>query len=461
MKQDKTHYYYAIKWGTFFSFLLIGIIFFAFFLHQLQIYNIKIDGRINKAYERLNSSTYIVQQKLDHTYNNIQFIYLNMREEKTERKIEEILEKSVDKVQVNLVSQKNISILEERSVNNIVFIDGSNPEIEDKWRLLIPLTDEKKNSRKIAVLTFNSQDFFGFLDSRHAVGESTVVLYNSKNEILYANHPINVEDKVYSKIFTHSKKLTGDKYRFGDGKKEEFIAINAISLGKFSNKLYIATYYPTSSGSSLISSILFTKSIHSVIYLLLILSFLSVLIITILYRKRKDTTTLKTYAEIDCLTKVYNRRKGFEIIKEQMNHPQITTISFCFVDIDYLKLINDELGHRFGDDLLKRMTDTVKATIRENDYIIRVGGDEFIIVFPSTTKEMAEVIWGSIEEELSQINESGECAYYMSASHGVSQYTKGNQTTLEKIIQIADDRMYEEKALKRTHEECVLNDSIQ
>ncbi|MBN7575342.1 hypothetical protein C1H57_09175 [Clostridium sp. 2-1] len=67
-------------------------------------------------------------------------------------------------------------------------------------------------------------------------------------------------------------------------------------------------------------------------------------------------------------------------------------IVLCFVDVDRLKIANDTFGHEEGDNLLINVTNILKESIRKTDFIIRLGGDEFLIVFPNITmKEVNNV----------------------------------------------------------------------
>ena len=83
---------------------------------------------------------------------------------------------------------------------------------------------------------------------------------------------------------------------------------------------------------------------------------------------------------IDKLTGVRNRKYLDEI--QNMFIKNNTTYTVIYIDLNNFKFVNDTYGHNIGDELLIIFTDRVKSTIRDTDYIIRMGGDEFVIILP-------------------------------------------------------------------------------
>ncbi len=99
-------------------------------------------------------------------------------------------------------------------------------------------------------------------------------------------------------------------------------------------------------------------------------------------------------ANIDGLIGIFNRRKGTEIIKDEMDYAikKGKNISLIMYDLDNFKIINDSLGHNVGDTVLKKVVDLVESEIRIGDVHIRWGGEEFIILCPDTDIERATII---------------------------------------------------------------------
>jgi len=95
-----------------------------------------------------------------------------------------------------------------------------------------------------------------------------------------------------------------------------------------------------------------------------------------MYNAYKNSIShLNFKASHDELTGVYNRA-GYEIIKNSID---ITTTAMMIIDADRFKRINDTYGHEVGDKVLKRVANTLKSSFRSDDYICRIGGDEFLI----------------------------------------------------------------------------------
>lgn len=104
------------------------------------------------------------------------------------------------------------------------------------------------------------------------------------------------------------------------------------------------------------------------------------------------TEQLEILATIDDLTQVYNRRKFFELaqyeVERNARHQHPLTI--IMMDIDHFKNINDTHGHQVGDKTLQALSQTIKALVRSTDVFGRIGGEEFALVLPETTKQAAK-----------------------------------------------------------------------
>jgi diguanylate cyclase (GGDEF)-like protein len=97
-------------------------------------------------------------------------------------------------------------------------------------------------------------------------------------------------------------------------------------------------------------------------------------------------------ASIDDLTGAYNRRRFFELCDAEVRrarrygHP----MSVLLLDVDHFKSVNDSLGHAVGDVVLKSVTGKCRESIRQNDVLARIGGDEFAILLPETGIDAGE-----------------------------------------------------------------------
>ncbi len=156
---------------------------------------------------------------------------------------------------------------------------------------------------------------------------------------------------------------------------------------------------------------------------------------------------LKKLAHIDILTSCYNRRYGLDLLHRQMkiSFRYQSPLLLAFLDIDNFKAINDTYGHNEGDWVLKELATIFRSSLREIDIICRMGGDEFLLVFPGSSLKEAPIIKGRLDDKLFQKNQSIEKKYLITYSIGFSEYRPENPISIDELISIADQRMYEDK----------------
>lgn len=113
--------------------------------------------------------------------------------------------------------------------------------------------------------------------------------------------------------------------------------------------------------------------------------------VTELYQLKEE---FKKQANTDALTGLYNRRYFFkhaakEFSRAKRHDLDMTVIS---IDIDYFKEINDKYGHPIGDNVLIEMSKNILQSLRQEDLLARIGGEEFSIILPNTTSEKAQQV---------------------------------------------------------------------
>ena len=121
-----------------------------------------------------------------------------------------------------------------------------------------------------------------------------------------------------------------------------------------------------------------------------------------------------------------------------------TSATLCYCDLDHLKYVNDNYGHDKGDTYICDFVEILKSNIREDDIIARLGGDEFCILFKNGSID-------SINSKMKLINEefSKQAVEYPQSFSFGTVYIDGNKkTSLLKILQTADQRMYAQKRKK-------------
>jgi diguanylate cyclase len=160
---------------------------------------------------------------------------------------------------------------------------------------------------------------------------------------------------------------------------------------------------------------------------------------------------LELLANTDGLTKLLNRRTVFSKLEEEVSRAcrYQTALSIGLMDIDHFKRINDSYGHLVGDKVLVEVAATIKQEIRTIDYAGRYGGEEFLVVFPNTAVEDAQVAVERIRERISQLTFGNELKITLSG--GLKAY---QGETVEEFVNLADRRLYQAKASGRNRIEA-------
>lgn len=165
-----------------------------------------------------------------------------------------------------------------------------------------------------------------------------------------------------------------------------------------------------------------------------------------------ENKKLNCLASIDAMTGVLNRKSGLEMLEREFKLSNINdkNLVICFVDVDGLKIINDTFGHEEGDKLLISVAQILKESIRKTDFVIRMGGDEFLVVFPETAMKEANKAWGRILKLVEEINKDNE-KYNLSLSYGFYESSKEleKNLTINELIKRADIEMYKVKRERR------------
>ncbi len=146
----------------------------------------------------------------------------------------------------------------------------------------------------------------------------------------------------------------------------------------------------------------------------------------------------------DTLTGLHNRR-CFEDNRAKIDNPDNLPLSVIFADINGLKMTNDIFGHTAGDELIKKSSEILQQVCRQNDLVARVGGDEFIILLPNTTKENADKILAGIKSGFADARvEAIKCSIAL----GLDTKLIPDQL-LDEIIANAENAMYKDKTMNR------------
>lgn len=161
---------------------------------------------------------------------------------------------------------------------------------------------------------------------------------------------------------------------------------------------------------------------------------------------------LEQLAYFDALTKLPNRRMFINNIKQSIAFSQRDNLyrAIIFIDLDKFKPVNDKHGHELGDTVLIEVANRLTQSVREIDTVCRLAGDEFVVLIErlATEKEQAETqavdISEKIRRSLKQPYRFDDLSLDCSASLGLLLF-RGNQSTYEKLLRLADEGMYQAK----------------
>lgn len=158
---------------------------------------------------------------------------------------------------------------------------------------------------------------------------------------------------------------------------------------------------------------------------------------------------LRSLSEYDQLTGCFNRRgfleKGMSLIKENAGKEAC----IAYADLDHLKEINDKYGHSEGDFAIESIANNMKAALPDSAILARLGGDEFVAVFVIDSTMSAEDMVRNISNTSVIFNSMSAKPYYVECSVGYTTFTCSEETSLEEVMGLADERLYEAKARRR------------
>ncbi|MBO7452852.1 MAG: GGDEF domain-containing protein [Clostridiales bacterium] len=168
-----------------------------------------------------------------------------------------------------------------------------------------------------------------------------------------------------------------------------------------------------------------------------------------LYEKLFGISDVISLYSKDPMTGMFNRR-GFEKnISEKFDKEgkPIHNLMIVSLDMDELKLINDNYGHLAGDKAIKDLADCISAALKSNEFAARMGGDEFTAIIDTTDTKRTGQFIRAVRDNLKEKNQSGENPFELSTSIGTCEITEWS--LLMDSLNKADRAMYLEKRSKR------------
>lgn len=164
-----------------------------------------------------------------------------------------------------------------------------------------------------------------------------------------------------------------------------------------------------------------------------------------------ESRQMAAAARFDELTGFLDRRFGKEELSQALakakreNQP----VTLALYDVNVLKEINDTYGHREGDELLRVIAEEAQKKLAPGDVAFRLGGDEFVLAFYGKTEHNVFELMKDLAVNLGRRRQSSQKPYQIGFCYGIQGVFPEDNLTLDKIIALADEKMYERK--KRFH----------
>ena len=157
-----------------------------------------------------------------------------------------------------------------------------------------------------------------------------------------------------------------------------------------------------------------------------------------LKKLREKNKEIQFLSYHDSMTGVYNRRYFLKKLNKSENIDS-KNLSIIVADVNNLKDINDNLGHKKGDEYILSTVNILRSELRKTDQIARIGGDEFIVFLPDTGKKECKQVVKRLEKRIAE----HELEYFSVAFGFISN--SNNFNNLEEMINVADNKMYSNK----------------
>ncbi len=155
---------------------------------------------------------------------------------------------------------------------------------------------------------------------------------------------------------------------------------------------------------------------------------------------------LQMNAVTDPLTGLYNRRHFGDSFEKELNRANrySSPLGLVVLDMHRFKEVNDKHGHPRGDEVLRAVATTLRKALRTSDSAFRIGGDEFALLLPETDAAQTTALSRRIESVFAEVLKPLQLEVPVSMDHGVSNFPEDGEDT-EKLIKVADDRLYRVK----------------
>ncbi len=171
-------------------------------------------------------------------------------------------------------------------------------------------------------------------------------------------------------------------------------------------------------------------------------------------RLRGSLQHIATLATNDGLTGLWNRRQIDQMLEAAVKHAQREGSALCvaMMDVDHFKRVNDRYGHAMGDEVLKAVAHTLAGSVRAGDEVGRFGGEEFVLLLPSSTMAQATALANRLKSQLEALQSMPTGEPPVTASFGLAAWRAGESAG--DLVRRADQALYRAKASGRNRVEA-------
>lgn len=358
---------------------------------------------------------------------------------------------------LGLVLSISIFVIKNQAYSDLIsYIENTSEQIADA--ICYTEVDAISINGDIAV----NKNEFDYLDTKirdtyDALGVLSVTIFNTERIVVYSSNKKLINTTSNSELLLKTlndatiKSVYINKTDLVDLYGEKRTSIDVLNVYipvKDTNGKSVGAFLILSGAGSLKSFYehQLLQSITILVLAILSISFVSLIIIIKQTNKlRSAYELLEGYANTDGLTGLYNR-SFYEATLEKLALSRRYPVGIIIIDLDGLKYVNDTFGHAAGDKIICKAADILKISFRGDDLINRTGGDEFTILLPNTTYDSLQIAMERVKLNVDKANEIAD-GYEVKLSMG-----SAIAETKEKLlgsIKLADNRMYEDKALRK------------
>lgn len=165
-----------------------------------------------------------------------------------------------------------------------------------------------------------------------------------------------------------------------------------------------------------------------------------------LVQQKIEAELNRELALLDPVTEVYNRRYLRVILSKEISRAKRygRGMSVMLTDITGFRKVNESLGQTGGDVVLKQIAQIIRMGIRNSDYVVRFGGDEFLVVLPDTEDPSVTILASRLKESFREwMRRSGMMEFGLRLAIGIARYMPDRP--VDEILRLAEQRMVQDK----------------